>query len=147
MFSIRRIAHVNTTGSSPGIPPPALLEVHLEELGEHSWVKAFANTVTGSYGSAQFRFIARPPGSHHDEADHVATGATFPVMRLQDMDNLREPNAWIDVARERLEELDEELRGLGWQRLKSDGVHWWSRTYRAPDSTDVATRPTDERSR
>jgi hypothetical protein len=136
-FDARRAAGVGTSPSSPGTAPPALLEVHLEELGEHSWLKALANTLTGSFGSAQFRFVARPPGRHHDEAGHVVTGATFPVMRLQDLDDLHEPNAWIDDARERLEDLDTELRGRGWQRAEPDGVHWWSRTYRAPDSSST----------
>jgi hypothetical protein len=91
---------------------PTTVEVHLEELGEHSWLKALANTLTGSYGSAQFRFVARPPGHEHHPGDHVATGATFPVMRWQ-----------------RLDELDDSLRALGWRRCPTAGRHWWSRTY------------------
>jgi deazaflavin-dependent oxidoreductase (nitroreductase family) len=39
-----------------------MIEVHLEEFGEHSWVKALVNTLSGSYGSAQYRFVARPSG-------------------------------------------------------------------------------------
>lgn len=105
------------------------VEVHLEELGEHSWVKAVASTVSGSYGSAQYRFVARPPGERHHASDHVFTGATFPVMRLQDLDDLHRPNAWMETAQERLEELDEELRARGWRRSGSDGQHWWSRAY------------------
>jgi len=105
------------------------IEVHLEELGEHSWVKALANTIGGTYGSAQYRFVARPPGQEHRASDHVATGATFPVMRFQDLENLNRPNAWIETAQERLEELDEELLGCGWRRGSNSGQHWWSRTY------------------
>lgn len=105
------------------------VEVHLEELGQHSWVKAVVNTLAGTYGSAQYRFVARPPGAVHRAADHVATGATFPVMRLQDLDNLHRPNAWIETAQERLQELDEELLGRGWRRGSEGGQHWWSRTY------------------
>ncbi|HEX3224111.1 MAG TPA: hypothetical protein VHR35_16235 [Nocardioides sp.] len=106
------------------------LEVHLEELGEHSWVKAWVNTVSGSSGSAQYRFVARPPGERHRTHDHVVTGATFPVMRFQDLDDLQVPNAWIETAQERLEELDKELRATGWRRpAAGHGRHWWSRTY------------------
>ena len=110
---------------------PETVEVHLEELGQHSWVKALANTLGGSYGSAQFRFVACPPGSEHLAAEHVVTGATFPAMRFQDLENLTEPNAWIETAQERLEELDEELLGRGWRRESDSGKHWWSRTYSA----------------
>ena len=105
------------------------VEVHLEELGEHSWVKALVNTIGGSFGSAQHRFVARPPGPEHRADDHVLTGATFPVMRLQDLDDLIEPNAWIETAQARLHELDEELLGRGWRRSSDSGKHWWSRTY------------------
>ena len=105
------------------------VEVHLEELGEHSWVKALVNTIGGSFGSAQHRFVARPPGPEHRADDHVLTGATFPVMRLQDLDDLIEPNAWIETAQARLHELDAELLGRGWRRSSDSGKHWWSRTY------------------
>ena len=107
----------------------SVLEVHLEELGEHSWVKALANTLAGSHGSAQYRFVARPPGEEHAAEQHAATGATFPVMRLQDLDDLTEPNGWIDIARDRLRELDEELVDAGWQRREERGPHWWSLSY------------------
>jgi hypothetical protein len=109
--------------------PQKTLEVHVEELGEHSWVKAAVNTLSGSYGSAQYRFVARPPGQRHHPRDHVANGATFPVMRFQDLDDLHRPNAWIETAQERLEELDEELRATGWWPVANYGQHWWSRTY------------------
>lgn len=105
------------------------LEVHLEEYGQHSWLKALANTLSGSYGSAQYRFVARPPGEGPHPSDHVVTGATFPVLRFQDLDDLRRPNAWIETAQERLEELDGELRALGWRQGGGTGQHWWSRTY------------------
>lgn len=107
----------------------ATIEVHLEELGHHSWLKALANTLSGSYGSAQYRFVARPPGEQHRPSDHVATGATFPVMRFQDLDDLHPRNAWIETAQERLDELDQELRAHGWQRTAEEGHRWWSRTY------------------
>jgi hypothetical protein len=105
------------------------VEVHLEELGQHSWVKTLANTVGGSFGNARYRFAACSPGKEHHARDQVGTGATFPVMRLQDLENLNQPNAWIETAQERLEELDEELLGRGWRRDSNSGQHWWSRTY------------------
>jgi hypothetical protein len=105
-----------------------VLEVHLEELGQHSWWKALLNTLGGLYGSAQFRFVARPPGPDVAGAGHVV-GATFPMMRLQDLDDRTEPNAWIDTARERLDELDGQLVREGWRCSGTTGRHWWARTY------------------
>lgn len=61
--------------------------------------------------------------------EHVCVGATFPVMRLQDLNDEREPNAWLDVARERLAELDAELVDQGWRRSPARGRHWWSVVY------------------
>jgi hypothetical protein len=55
---------------------PQTIEVHLEELGEHSWVKALASTVSGSHGSTQYYFVARPPGTGHRPGDHVVTGGS-----------------------------------------------------------------------
>lgn len=106
-----------------------LVEVHLEELGQHSWVRALLSTMTGSHGSAQFRFVARSPRDDHDGPCHEVVGATFPVMRFQDLDDLTEPNAWLDTARERLNELDRQLREHGWQRQAGTGRHWWALTY------------------
>lgn len=105
------------------------LEIHLEELGEHSWTKALANTLGGTLGSAQYRFVARPPGESHRQGDHAFTGATFPAMRLQDLDDLHRPNAWIETAQERLDELEADLRAAGWRRSTGSERHWWSRTY------------------
>lgn len=117
---------------SSDVPPRPTLEVHLEELGEHSWVRALLNTLGGTFGSAQYRFVARPPGGAHRARDHVVTGATFPVMRLQDLDDRHRPNAWVELAEQRLDELDQELRACGWS-FRSIGQHWWSRTYEGPE--------------
>ena len=105
------------------------VEVHLEELGQHSWWVALANTLTGSFGSAQFRFVVRPRGEEDVSEEHEYVGATFPVMRLQDLDDQREPNAWLDLARDRWRELDAELVGRGWRRSELHGPHWWSAVY------------------
>lgn len=105
------------------------LEIHLEELGQHSWVKALFNTVGGSYGSAQYRFVARAPGEGHVDGDHAAVGATFPMMRSSDLNDLADPNAWLDTARACLQELDAELVADGWQRQPIGGTHWWSLSY------------------
>jgi hypothetical protein len=112
------------------------LEVHLEELGEHSWDKALLDTLSGSYGTAQYRFVARRPGEHRHASEDQFVGATFPGMRLQDLDDQVEPNAWLDLARQRLRELDEELVAAGWHREPQTGRHWWSLSY-----TGTSPRP------
>ena len=112
-----------------GNAPAREVEVHLEELGQHSWVKAALNTLAGSSGSAQFRFVARRSGAPDAVGNHVAVGATFPVMRFADLDNEVEPNTWLETARERLDELDRELVADGWRRHPGRGRHWWSLTY------------------
>ncbi len=119
------------------------LGVHLEELGEHSWVKALLNTLSGIYGSAQFRFVARGPGEHRHASEDLFVGATFPVMRLQDLDNQTEPNAWLDIARDRLRELDEELVAAGWHRAPQTGRHWWSLTYTDVEHTADRSESTE----
>lgn len=110
-----------------------VLEVHLEEIGQHSWVKSLLNVLGGTNGSAQFRFVARPPGPDHGTGDHVL-GATFPVMRWQDLNDRRRPNAWIETAEEALDDLERQLLGDGWVRQPGVGRHWWTRRYvrRAP---------------
>lgn len=109
---------------------PQLIEVHLEELGQHSWWKALLTTLGGSYGSAQYRFVARPVGSPDEERSHVAMSSTFPWMRLADLDDTTTPEQpWLPIARERLEEIDAALVERGWRRLDATGEHWWSRRY------------------
>ena len=43
--------------------------------------------------------------------------------------NRTKPNAWLEIAEERLEELERELVRAGWTRLPGGGPHWWSRRY------------------
>lgn len=128
-MSTRFSGAASTNASPPSQPDTA--EIHLEELGQHSWVKALFNTLTGSYGSAQFRFVARTPGDQGAD-EHIAAGDTFPVMRFQDLNDRTQPNAWIDTAIERLRELDAKLTEIGWCRDDQTGAHWWSLTYHRP---------------
>jgi hypothetical protein len=109
-----------------------VLEIHLEELGEHSGMKALLNTLSGTFGSARLRFIARHVGVPDTTANHVAVGATFPVMRFADLNDEAEPNT-LDVARQRLVDLDLELTKLGWTRCAERGPHWWSLRYQTAE--------------
>lgn len=60
-----------------------VLEIHLEEYGQHSWWKALLNTVAGNSGSAQFRLVARRPSHNHHEdcAIRLADGTTGRVYK------------------------------------------------------------------
>ncbi len=106
-----------------------LLQVHLEDAGARSWWAALANVLAGSNGSAQYRFVARPPSLTQDATSAPVVGATFPVVRAQDLADRSSPNAWIEIAEERLDELDRRLLADGWVRTGEAGRHWWSRTY------------------
>ena len=124
---------------------PRRIEVHLEELGAHSWVKAWLNTITGSYQRVHFRFAARAAGRPgHAASDCVATSATFLALGSQDLNDLAEPNGGIKLARNEFETLDDELVRAGWRRRPDAGRHWWSRTYDAPpsESGDVLSSAT-----
>ncbi len=121
------------------------IEVHLEELGANSWVNAWLNTITGSYGSVHFRFAARAAGrTAHAASDCVATSATFLALGSQDLNDVAEPNGGIGLARNELAALDDELVRAGWRRRPDAGRHWWSRTYDAPprESGDVLSSAT-----
>lgn len=56
---------------------------------------------------------------HLARADDHVPGATSPVVRRQDLGDLREPHAWVDTAQGRLRELDARLVRKGWERRDS----------------------------
>lgn len=107
----------------------ARVEVHLEELGQHSWWKALLNTLTGTDASAQYRFVARPAGAPDVAGAHLLEGATFTLLRWQDLDDEHQPDELLETPRRRLAELDASLRSDGWTPCGGLGRHWWSRTY------------------
>ena len=114
------------------------VEVHLEELDAHSWLKAAPDTLTEPYGAGQYRFVV-VPAADHSLKDHLAFSVSFPALRLQDPDDPTQPDAWLDVAQQRLADLDSALCGAGWRRRPERGRHWWSFTYDAiPAAADTA---------
>jgi hypothetical protein len=111
---------------------PKTVEVNLEELDAHSWLRAVPDTVTEPYGRGQFRFVVVPAtgaAANHSFKDHLAFSVSFPALRLQDPDGPTQPDAWLDMARRRLADLDSELCGAGWRRKPGRGRYWWSLTY------------------
>jgi hypothetical protein len=92
----------------------------------------------------QCRFVAREDLADGSEGPHLVTGATFPVLRMQALDDRTQPNAWIEVVEQRLQEMDTELRDRGLRRLPGVGAHWWSRAYvlDPSDAGSPATPPT-----
>ena len=106
-----------------------ILEIHMEELRQHSREPVLVGAGAGPATPPQCRFVARAPGRHHEATDHLVVGEAFPVSRAQDLDDRTEPNSWLDTARDRLAELDRLLLGDGWQRRAGPGRHWWSLSY------------------
>jgi hypothetical protein len=125
---------------------PEAVEVHLEELDAHSWLKAVPDTLTEPYGAGQYRFVVvAAPGADHCLKDHLTASLSFPALRLQDPDRASEPDAWLDVAQRRLADLDSELVRAGWHRRPARGRFWWSLVYdAASEQDDTGEGPTVE---
>jgi hypothetical protein len=96
--------------------PVGVVQIHLEEMGRHSWTQALLGAVIGSEDGPPFRFVAAPPDPAYDASEQVAARAGFPVV----------------LARQRLDELDAELVALGWRRRPDRGPYWWSLRYDPP---------------
>lgn len=105
------------------------LEIGLEQMGERFWLAALANTLSGAFGSGQFRFVGRVRTEDGGESPDDVIGATFPMMRFHSLDDAPQPDGWEDTARERLHELDLAIREAGWQPEEARGDHWWSLRY------------------
>ena len=112
--------------------PEGVVQIHLEELGRHSWIKAVLGALIGAGGGPPFRFVAAPPDADHAASEHAAVGVRFPVLPFRDLADRGEPDEWSELAHTRLDELDAELLRLGWQRRPETGHYWWSLRYDRP---------------
>jgi hypothetical protein len=126
-------------------PGTETVEVHLEELDAHSWLKAVPDTLTEPYGAGQYRFVVVDANraADHSLKDHLAFSVSFPALRLQDPDGPTEPDAWLDVARQRLADLDSALCRAGWRRRPAHGRYWWAWAYDAAPATAGSGGPDD----
>lgn len=106
-----------------------VVQIHLEQLGKHSWVWAAVGAVIGAGGGPPYRFVAAPDDPDHDASDHAAVGASFSVPPTVDLELQAEPDESTDLPHQRLDELDAELRGAGWHRRSDRGRYWWSLRY------------------
>ena len=106
-----------------------VLEVEAEDVGGTSLMASLLTTVFSQYGTGTFRFVARPRGSGRQRPDPVV-GATFPGTRPS-IEDVAAQGAWLDIQRERFQELHHQLVGDGW-RPAGQGAHWWSAVYRRP---------------
>jgi|EndMetStandDraft_8_1072994.scaffolds.fasta_scaffold1809421_1 hypothetical protein len=108
------------------------LEIQLEEQHLPFWQAALANSVTGYFASAQYRFVARSA----DETVRVE-GAWFPLLHFLDPDDQETNFVALSVARDRLDQLETQLVESGWTPTGTSGTHWWSRTYAREVSVPV----------
>jgi hypothetical protein len=104
------------------------LQVYLEPDGRTSWKGALLSAVIGAGGGPLYRFVATPPDTGRDAAEHAVTGERFPLQPFQDLD-AEGDDEWTDLARQRLAELDDELQRDGWRQREDRGTHWWSLRY------------------
>lgn len=106
-----------------------VLEIRLDDTGKGSWRSAVFSAVIGAAGGPLSRFVAARADAARDPDEPAAAGATFPVLPFHDLDDRTEQDEWIDLAEERLDELDAELQSSGWRRRPERGEHWWSLRY------------------
>ena len=109
-----------------------VLEIRLEESGMHPWTSAVFSALIGSGGGPLFRFVAAPVDAARDPHERAAAGARFPVLPFHGLDDAAQQDEWIDLAQERLDELDHDLQTAGWRRRPERGAHWWSLRYDRP---------------
>lgn len=109
-----------------------VLEIRLEESGKGSLRSAMFSAGIGAAGGPLCRFVAAPVEASRDPDERAAAGARFPVLPFHDLDGRTEQDEWIDLAEERLDELDAELQAAGWRRRPERGEHWWSLRYDRP---------------
>ena len=109
--------------------PDAVVQIHLEEPGKHSWADAVLGALIGAGGGPPYRFVAAPMDPVRDASEHAAVGARFPVRPTATLDLEADPDEWTELARQRLKELDVELLSLGWRRHADRGPYWWSLRY------------------
>lgn len=115
------------------------VEVVLEDYGGTSVLRRLATTLSGTYGTQLYRFVARPLGDPVPSSERVAVSGTFPVSPLDvAQDDVHPRHAWSQEAADRLAELDHELVAAGWH-LRERGSHWWSRVYDRPRPDDEAS--------
>lgn len=119
-------------GDERVLAPEGVVQVHLEELGKHSWAQALLGAVLGAGNGPVFRFVAAVPGPEHEAAEQAAAAARFPVVPFKDLEDRAQPDEWNRLAHRRLDELGAELEAMGWRRRHDTGPYWWSRRYDAP---------------
>ena len=107
-----------------------VLEIEAEDVGGISPLASLLTTVFSQYGTGTFRFVARPRGTGPGAPPDAVIGATFPGTRPS-IDDVAAQGAWVDIQRERFQELHQQLLRDGW-RPAGHGAHWWSAIYHRP---------------
>jgi hypothetical protein len=116
-----------------------VLEIEAEDVGGTSPIASLLTTVFSQYGTGTFRFVARPRGAGPQRPARAVIGATFPATRPS-LEDVGAQGAWIDIQRERFQELHQQLVRDGW-RPAGHGAHWWSAIYQRPATADEKEQP------
>jgi|SRR5829696_3509299 len=116
-----------------------VLEIEAEDVGGTSPIASLLTTVFSQYGTGTFRFVARPRGAGPWRPAHAVIGATFPGTRPS-IEDVAAQGAWVDIQRERFQELHQELVREGW-RPADHGAHWWSVIYQRPATGHEQEQP------
>jgi hypothetical protein len=107
-----------------------VLEVKAEDVGGTSLVASLLTTLSSQYGNA-YRFVARARSADPRWPTYAQAGGTFPATRPS-LENVAAQGAWLEIQRERFQELHRQLVAEGW-RPAGHGAAWWSAIYRRPD--------------
>ena len=107
-----------------------LLEIEAEDVGGTSPLASLLTTVFSQYGTGTYRFVARPRGADPQRPSDAVIGATFPGTRPS-IEDVAAQGAWVDIQRERFQELHQQLLHDGW-RPAGHGAHWWSAIFHRP---------------
>jgi hypothetical protein len=100
-----------------------LLEVTLEEKHTSFWKAALDLGLTGAFGSALYRFVARPDGG-----DAEIEGDEFRMLRALAADEIAPAPGIDEDAALALQKLDRRIQEAGW-RPEGRGRYWWSLRY------------------
>jgi hypothetical protein len=120
------------------------LEIHVEEVGARSLLRALLSTLSGSYGSSYFWFVGDARSSDPRWPTYRVHGESFPVLRAQLFDELEVGGPFAGEARHALNAFRERLVAHGWLSA-GRREQWYSFRYVRPHIDWESTSGRDQR--